>query len=54
MQMEKANQLEKAWEESGKPPHEDHSWAREMYLGTKTTDDRCTICGATRTPAECR
>ena len=43
IQMEEANKLEQKW--SGEKCN--HRWEKELYLGTKTGDYRCTICGAT-------
>lgn len=43
IQMDEADRLEKKW--SGVKCN--HIWEKELYLGTKTGDYRCTICGAT-------
>lgn len=43
IQMDEANKLERMWT-GGKC---NHCWEKELYLGTKTGDYRCTICGAT-------
>lgn len=43
IQMDVADKLERNW--SGEKC--DHNWEKELYLGTKTGDYRCTICGAT-------
>lgn len=43
IQMEEADKLEQKW--PGKKCN--HRWEKELYLGTKTSDYRCTICGAT-------
>ena len=43
IKMEEADKLEQKW--SGEKC--DHRWEKEVYLGTKTGDYRCTICGAT-------
>lgn len=43
IQMDVADKLERNW--SGEKC--DHIWEKELYLGTKTGDYRCTICGAT-------
>lgn len=43
IQMDEADRLEKKWS-GGKC---NHIWEKELYLGTKTGDYRCSICGAT-------
>ena len=43
IQMEEADKLEQKW--PGKKCN--HRWEKELYLGTKTGDYRCTVCGAT-------
>ncbi len=43
IQMEEADKLEQKW--PGKKCN--HRREKELYLGTKTGDYRCTICGAT-------
>ena len=43
IKMEEADKLEQKW--SGEKCN--HRWEKELYLGTKTGDYRCIICGAT-------
>ena len=43
IQMDEADRLEKK-RSSGKC---NHIWEKELYLGIKTGDYRCSICGAT-------
>lgn len=43
IQMDEADKLERNW--CGEKC--DHNWEKELFLGTKTGDYRCKICGAT-------
>ncbi len=43
IQMDEADKLARKW--SGGECN--HIWEKELYLGTKTGDYRCTICGQT-------